>query len=125
MRDIKEIRFRVWVKFLQEMQNVQCLNMGSSVITDGYDYPIEADAVYLMQYTGVKDANAVDIYEGDVVECSRGAGVISWAKDFCGFSLSIKTKHSLLEVSMSSPTVTPCKVIGNIYANPELTKQGE
>ena len=119
MRDIKEIRFRVWVKFLQEMQNVQCLNMGSSVITDGYDYPIEADAVYLMQYTGVKDANAVDIYEGDIVRCSNEYRTVKmWMGNAC-LCLDDPTGVPIYPYNVNGHV----EVIGNIYENPELLNE--
>jgi hypothetical protein len=87
----------------------------------------------LMQYTGLKDKNGVEIYEGDVVKGIKGYGA--------GFSRK-PGKEALFEVNWGTgigwggwnlhqisvlpfgyrayPLLPETEVIGNIYENPEL-----
>lgn len=72
----------------------------------------------IMQYTGLHDKNGVQIYEGDIVRCKIGKGIIpvwavvwndngaEWSKGYQKLSSYQKTTE----------------VIGNIYENPELLK---
>ena len=81
------------------------------------------DGIILMQYTGVKDKNGKEIYEGDVVRIqseSHKSGLVevvkwidptNWVSDVCavnGF------------VNHESIYKTKPEIIGNIYENPEL-----
>ena len=73
----------------------------------------------LMQYTGLKDKNGVEIYEGDIVvrydknergylyRKSNTVRVIEWRSSFNETGFNIGSSSRL-------------EVIGNIYENPEL-----
>lgn len=69
---MREIKFRVWDKELKEMCSVTDIQLWinyvhysrkDSDIGKG-NYPAD---VILMQYTGLKDKNGTEIYEGDIV----------------------------------------------------------
>lgn len=113
---MREIKFRIWDKERKEM-----INIGRIDIADGSCKPtIFGDIFYdywndveLMQYTGLKDKNGVEIYEGDIVE----------TEDYhLGDKLVVKGRKQVIADIRFCGKLIPCVVIGNIYENPELLK---
>ena len=83
----------------------------------------------LMQYTGLKDKNGVEIYEGDLIIGvygrvvdnphwkANGVGLVEWMPfDKCA---GFQTKNPHIDI-FDEKTV---EVIGNIHENPELFKE--
>lgn len=67
MSNKREIRFRVWDAISKKIHPY-------SIVKNNALVEFELDHYSLMQYTGLKDKNGVEIYEGDVVTFDRGVG---------------------------------------------------
>ena len=78
----------------------------------------------LMQYTGLKDKNGKEIYEGDILKDKDGAkGKIYWR--IYGWDVSVYSKPNNFDWPAWAVPVRwiELEVIGNIYENPELLEK--
>lgn len=110
-KNMREIKFRVWDALEKEM-------LFPDTVTPSI---ISLQGAYLMQYTGLKDKNGKEIYEGDILEFDPE----EWGSN--------KNNRWPVEWSDSGEWMTgggtngECSrfktVIGNIYQNPELLNQ--
>lgn len=110
----KEIKFRGWgAKSKVMIEDVILAKWQLEELRDG--------RYILMQYTGLKDRNGVEIYESNYVRFTKnnkfiGEGVVVF-KDCC---FHIHDDYELLRDTSAGHY--ECEVIGNIYENPELLK---
>lgn len=77
--------------------------------------------VEFMQSTGLKDKNGTEVYEGDIVKCSRGCPhLIYWEKELCGTYIGGMPAWYLSGLNEGYAWTGTEEIIGNIYENPEL-----
>ena len=77
------------------------------------------DEKTLGQYTGLKDKNGKEIYEGDRVKGTHD-GVIVYEEDFSSFMVECEWNKNQYMFNLGCDVAVKSKVIGNIYENPEL-----
>jgi uncharacterized phage protein (TIGR01671 family) len=123
----REIKFRAYDSLVKEMFQLNTLWLDMKY----------KERFTIMQYTGLKDKNGKEIYEGDLLTCLNThddyqSDVLKLTFEngcFClrllntdTFATAISLRENIENSLMSTDLEPIYKVIGNIFENPELLK---
>lgn len=115
------IKFRAWdneCKVIREYDELKGLTLDA---LDASDFKLE-------QFTGLKDANGKEIYEGDIIVSKPNEptfeplkiGVVKRSKIDAGWSYRTATDEYNIWTSGKYRTY---EIIGNVHANPKLLEE--
>lgn len=141
---MREIKFRAWVandsntkSLMVNVTNISFMKNSSGAYLeecegwygDNNRIRFSLDKANLLEYTGIRDKNGKEIYEGDIVNWGDNyKSVIEWNADkyLEGDGWMIHEYYPRNEYDRyhtTSAYTNPIEVIGNIFENPELLKK--
>lgn len=139
MRDIK---FRVWIRIQYDFEKTNnpyqmiyphldkdtwwVIDCKTQTLMEGEGGVMSSFPMYVMQYTGLKDKNGKEIYEGDILSDNTLPRVVAWgsrSNTTYGHGDSTTELNIGFKFSSWGSRVGSIEVIGNIYENPELIEK--
>lgn len=123
---MRKFKFRAWDGVeLFEVSQVT-ISGGGWHVEKGRGVSLEAQThIELMQYTGLKDKNCVEIYEGDIVSDHNGIGTIQYCEEFAAFRVvyavpPMRGRAKWFYDYNIRGEFESIEIIGSIHENPEL-----
>jgi len=123
--DMREIKFRAYSIVNRKIWDVRSILEPRYICPDGSvllarennpsdDGEVDINLVELMQYTGLKDKNGKEIYEGDILD---GLWECYWIDIKAMFAFR---KFNNIAAMCGQEFSTTREIIGNIYEHPQL-----
>lgn len=122
--NMRELKFRVWVKehkrFVYSDDRVDDIFVRLNNFFDNVDWLRgklnHPNKLYLQQYTGLKDKNGTEIWEGDIIEMEYPIN--------CSHKEVVKFEYGYFwPFNIDGFQYESVKVLGNIYENQELLNE--
>ncbi len=128
----REIKFRFWGVALKPSQFIDLSNWniytktGHDVLFGSFGF-FNSSLIIPQQFTGLKDNFNKEIYEGDIIENGSGRRfIVEWTCLSFEFREIEKTNDGKFYLDRIVSNVGDiskcCRIIGNIFENPELLK---
>lgn len=131
---MREIKFRAWWKEAKLMADVEVwreddiviiVPVVSSIPGHKFERQLLDEGEYnLMQYTGLKDKNGKEIYEGDIIkgnDTDQGNCIVKYIEaQFDLYSINGEDLYSDYFLKTGDIQERELEIIGNIYETPEL-----
>lgn len=126
---MREIKFRAWNGNSLYYNHSVCLQIDGTISylkNDGQWGEPEKGEIILMQYTGLKDKNGKEVYEGDIIEFTpkykpgvRKKSPVIWQEFRACFAFKWND-YANEDLFQAIQHTNEAELIGNIYENPEL-----
>ena len=132
---MREIKFRAWNSEEKKMVKVDSICFNENGLIDitcegSYEgsYYDPVDEYIIMQYTGLKDKNGKEIYEGDIIAVGVTKSINIERRDCPKYKIIFTDGYfGMKYLPDKELTMMYCtedsEIIGNIYENPELLKE--
>lgn len=123
-------KFRAWDKISKKMFPVGEIDFDYEFAyleeENGYRCERDFDEIDLMEFTGFKDKNGGEVFEGDIIKDSEGfIAHVVYDKEYAGFGLNYQPFDLVGGLSVTFEELkneyrNTFEVIGNIYDNKDL-----
>ncbi|ATV35928.1 YopX family protein [Fusobacterium pseudoperiodonticum] len=129
----RDIKFRAWVKDRKAIFEVVLINYVTKKVTYlfervGHLLNIRHEKfndIELMQYSGLTDMMEKEIYEGDILFESFGEKYYKVVFENGSFRAEFEGDFEEHSFDLIDVVAQGCKIVGNIYENPELLSEIE
>lgn len=129
----RDIKFRVWdnstkrwIKEWDDFAPLFIYQFNDKNLFRTFNLGRDKERFISQQFTGIKDKNNKEIYEGDILENKlyKNKFRVAWCNEdenfieYCGFvTINLENKDRNLFLAKN---FINCEIIGNIFENPEL-----